>query len=104
MTQPNDPAGVISAELLDRCGEVNFSPFGLTKREKFAAMAMQGILADPSMADTPTKEILAKIGVPESMTYQYPKHYAKYISLISVEMADALIEALNNEPKTEPNA
>lgn len=100
MTNGNEPAFLES----NRTDNESHLSKGLTKREYFAAMAMQGILADPSMADIPTKEILAKIGVPESIMYQYPKHYAKYISLISVEMADALIEALNNEPKTEPNA
>jgi len=84
MTQPNDPLSAISAELLDRCGEVNYSPFGLTKREYFAAMAMQGYIA--------------------SLSSQSNISSNDQICGYCVGMADSLIEALNNETKTEPNA
>jgi hypothetical protein len=50
----------------------SYSDSGLTKREYFAAMAMQGLLST----------------VPESFN-------GREIAEISVNMADALIEALN---------
>lgn len=51
------------------------STFGLTKREYFAALAMQGVIA--SIGDAyPSSDLIAQI---------------------SVEIADALIEELNNE-------
>lgn len=48
--------------------------YGLTKREYFAAMAMQGMLA----IDDPPKEVVARF---------------------AVEQADALIKELNKESK-----
>lgn len=50
---------------------------GLTKREHFAALAMQGLAADPSFDG-----------------------YAKELSEMAVDLADELIKALNKE-KTE---
>lgn len=79
MTNGNDPAGSITAELLDRCGEVNFSPFGLTKREKFAAMAMQGFLSNPKISEDPKSGEKLRQGLASA----------------SILCADALIEALN---------
>lgn len=55
---------------------------GLTKREYFAAMVMQGLCANPVYAQM----ILDKI--PE-------KDAADFISIISVEQADNLINQLN---------
>lgn len=52
---------------------------GLTKREYFAALAMQGILSGTS-------------GV-EALSSVHPANYA----VSAVESADALIEALNKE-------
>lgn len=49
---------------------------GLTKREYFAAMALQGILADDS-----------KLSI-----------NSKFVSGLAVEYADALIKALNETP------
>jgi hypothetical protein len=43
-TNGNDYASPISGSLIEKCGAFNESPFGLTKREYFAAMAMQGLL------------------------------------------------------------
>lgn len=50
--------------------------FGLTKREYFAAAALQGTLANPETSDSSSNELIAKF---------------------SVAMADALIDALNDE-------
>lgn len=46
------PAYPVPSDLLDRCGQVDFSPFGLTKREYFASMAMQGLMACPGKFKT----------------------------------------------------
>jgi hypothetical protein len=62
----------------------NFAPerynpeFGLTKRELFAAMAMQGLLADP-----------------------YSTQEFADMASMSVQVADALIERLNADPVAE---
>lgn len=67
---------------------------GLTMREHYAGLAMQGVLSDPSMKDVPAKEILKKLGR-ETIVYEFPKHYSEYVSIIAVAMADALIAELN---------
>lgn len=55
---------------------------GLTKREYFAAMAMQGILANGDFTT------LVQQAVPM-------KEQAAFLSEVAAEQADALIEALN---------
>jgi len=73
MTKPNDPAFPVSP--------ADYSAkHGLTKREYFAAMAMQGICANSSLA--------------ERSSYN---SFAEW----SVQQADALIEALNNTKDAE---
>lgn len=57
---------------------VEFVEYGLTKREYFAAKAMQGIMADPE-----------SVGTFESIAKR------------SVDIADALIKALNENPANE---
>jgi hypothetical protein len=56
-------------------GEEIFTIGGLTKREKIAAMAMQGMLANPTF------------GCPKNVAAQHATQYA-----------DALIERLNADP------
>lgn len=79
-TNPNDSAFAhtakvqsisIPSEILD----VNHH--GLTKREYFAAMAMQGILSNKGLIDTDNW---------------------KWVAESSAYMADALIEQLNKQP------
>lgn len=71
-TEPNHPANVITEE-------TTIGQMGLTKREQFAAMAMQGMLSgmvDAHGHGSIDNEVVAKY---------------------SVNLADALIKALNNE-------
>ena len=72
-THPNDQAFPRPASHSPEFGPTH-PKLGLTKREYFAAMAMQGLLST----------------VPESFN-------GREIAEISVNMADALIEALNKE-------
>lgn len=65
------------------CGESVMVPVGgLSKREYFAAMAVQGILANPSSG----KQCIAICGEPSA-------------SRAAVEISDALLEALSKEVK-----
>ena len=41
----SDPTFPIGAELLDRCGVVDFSPFGIDTRTYIATHIMQGLLS-----------------------------------------------------------
>lgn len=59
------------------CGET-VQHAGLTKRELFAAMAMQGILSNQGLIDSP--------------------NHSQYAALTAIEHADALIAELNKEP------
>jgi hypothetical protein len=58
-------------------GEEFFTVGGLTKRELIAAMAMQGMLANPSLVNGSTTSLIADW---------------------AVDHADALIERLNADP------
>lgn len=60
----------------------NYESTGLTKREYFAAMAMQGFLSNPNSHSFSKKEF----------------------AISSVEMADALIKELNKECATFNNS
>ena len=83
MTDPNDLAYPVVREYDEQRGEY-FSPStegGLTKREYFAAMAMQGILSGPV-------ELLREIG-----------NKGEGVAENAVKVADVLIEALNAEKK-----
>ena len=55
--------------------------FGLTKREHFAAMAMQGILANRGMIDQPDRASV------------------KWVAERAIASADALLRALSTPPK-----
>lgn len=65
------------------CGEMGMSE-GLTKREYFAAMAMQGMLANPKVFELLVQRIT-------------PKKHAEFLNHAAVEQADALIEKLNKQ-------
>jgi hypothetical protein len=75
-TQPNDP--VVQSEKWAEAGND-----GLTKREYFAAMAMQGLLSFPRDPSNVDKNNVGGI-------------FAKS----AVKFADALIKELNNELNT----
>jgi hypothetical protein len=81
MTNPNDPAFYDASEMDVKPEHIakgwKYRP-GLSKREYFAAMAMQGLCAS---SDT---------SVPQDILIGW-----------SVGMADALIAALNKEEKTK---
>lgn len=49
MENGKNPIYPISGSLIDKCGTVDYNPFGLTKREYFAAMAMQGMITNPTI-------------------------------------------------------
>jgi hypothetical protein len=78
-TDGNDQAFATAA--LDGMGR-SIRKNGLTKREYFAAMAMQGLAANTFLSKAAVEDLLQHrrtIGVPQ----------------IAVQVADALIEALN---------
>jgi hypothetical protein len=80
-TNPNDPAQPNEQGIVyDLEGNIsNQSYVGLTKREHFAAMAMQGFLSGSIGTITPGNKTVTDI------------------SIYSVRIADALIEALNKQ-------
>jgi len=79
------PPGEWSPEDAERIAQALYAgPRGLTKREYFAAMAMQGITANHKIA-----EMLMEKGV-KTVT-----DISRGIGIASVDYADGLIEALN---------
>ena len=79
MTNPNDLA-FSQTRYNETPDAVNYPKTGLTKREYFAAMALQGICAD--------------------QTYLRPNE-AQEIATRAVELSDALITALNSQPPNQ---
>ena len=77
MKNAEQPAYPISKDIIDGCGETT-SPFGLTKREYFAAMAMQGILS----GNYPALYGNADMAVPEQ------------VAIDSINYADELLKQL----------
>lgn len=78
MTNGNET--IIPHEVKNQKGETIFISQGLTKREYFAAMAMQGMASNC-----------------------YKDHPDQHIAEFSVLLADALIEALNKTPAPSTN-
>jgi hypothetical protein len=68
---------------------------GLTKREYFAGLAMQGLLMEPNQGDISTKHVLKIIGISEDTEYDYLIHYPKYLAKLSIIYADELLNQLN---------
>lgn len=66
---------------------------GLTKREHIAIEAMQGILAGND--DTTVSHIRKVIGLPSDEPWVYEEHFPKYVSVLAVRFADALLNELN---------
>lgn len=75
MTNPNDLAYPFEEEVQGEYGPMKNQYYGLSKREYFAAMAMQGLLANPTIKN----EIGYEAGIANS----------------SCIYADALIDSLN---------
>jgi hypothetical protein len=78
-TNPNEPAGTCPA-VLDPNGQMHYGYDGLTKREHFAAMAMQGMLSNP---------------------HYYEEVLLKDLAFMAVCRADDLILELNKEQSHE---
>lgn len=90
-TNPNDPAFVNLCQLgsIDENGIGSASLPPLTKREYFAAMAMQGFCADP---------LKFKIALQKAAKAGHANEEI-FTCRAAVEYADALIEALNKVTK-----
>jgi hypothetical protein len=71
---------------------------GLTKREYFAGLAMQGHLANANESTISSTYVLEALGLPKDTKYSFEEHYTKYIAQISVKYSDALLNELS---KTE---
>lgn len=82
-TNPND--SVYPQIINSETNGLQYSEGGLTKREYFAAMAMQGTLANPE-----GMEYLSK----RYGNHDFPSAFAS-IAAKSVQLADALITELN---------
>lgn len=85
-TNGNDWANPVSSDLLEKESQGHFrnagdtNPFGLTKREYFASLAMQGLISQTT--PLPTTSLL-----------EAPKNVANW----AVIFADELIKSLNEQ-------
>ena len=90
MTNANDP--VFSTDTINPLdGVFNHPPIGLTKREYFAAMSMQGMLAnitqDYAIPNVNEKAMEAAL--------KREKEFIEAVAEKSIKYADALIKKLN---------
>ncbi len=69
---------------------------GLTKREYFSALSMQGILAGGDEGSTITS-ILEALGLNKDTKYTYMEHYPAYIAKLSINYADELLKQLEKQ-------
>ena len=69
-------------------------PISLTKREYFAAMAMQSVIQAESEASV--SSVKTELGLSESEQYVFNTHYPQYISKLSIMYADELLKQLAN--------
>ena len=76
----NEPAFPLQSWINPNSGEYEWGTPGLTKRELFAAMAMQGVLSGPLTSQLVRGDSIALI-----------------TSAIATECADALLAELNKE-------
>ncbi len=105
MTNGNDGAfNATSVRIIERDGkETRYESANnpLTKREYFAAMAMQGFLSQSHAPSDPKTEWTSLgFGIGEDVWNSLNRHetyLAKTTADFSVQMADALIEALNKQ-------
>lgn len=85
MENGNQPAFAVSKEMCEMPnGKINIEeyPFGLTKREYFAGLAMEGITSNPDWYKS--------MRTPDDWD-----EYKQRAATASVEMADALLNALS---------
>jgi hypothetical protein len=90
MSRATDPAAPV---VIDPSGHTNY---GLTIREYFAAMAMQGLIYDNDVGVVYIKQ---QLGILEHETYIPARDWPRYVSKCAVAHADALIAELAKEPK-----
>lgn len=67
---------------------------GLTKREYFAGLAMQGLLSNSEESTIHFSVILKFLGLPKDTQYSFEEHYTKYIAKLSIQYADDLLKEL----------
>lgn len=70
-------------------------PLYLTKREYFAAMAMQALLAGDSMPVYTIGQISLELGI-ANHEYEAAEHWPLLVAKQSVKHADALLSALTS--------
>lgn len=78
-------------------GSTTFLPFtkGMNIRTQIAAMAMQGMLANPSEDRVSATHVIEYLGLPKGISYVFEVHWPQYIAKKSLMHADGLIAELN---------
>lgn len=99
--EPTQPVYFASGQLLASDSETKgwmeaTNPFiGLTIRQHFAALAMQGLISDPTESDITPAYITEFLNLDASKGYNAAVHYPMYVAKAAVSYADALITELN---------
>jgi len=91
----NEPAFPVSELDFNVDGLIVEEKNGLTKRQYFAAKAMQGYMANSAETEISSTYVLELLGLPKDTKYIFSEHYPAYVAKLSVLYADALLDALN---------
>lgn len=68
---------------------------GLTKREYFAAMAMQGFMSNSAESENTVAHIRNILGLADDVNYVYKTHYPAFVAKVATIHADALLSELS---------
>ena len=87
------PAFPVSKEIAE-ASTITEYPYGLTKREYFAAKAMQSLI---TVQNVPISDVRRSLNMPEDEILIWEKHFSMFVAKLAISHADALLEALDNK-------
>lgn len=93
MKNSKQPAFPVSKEMCEY-SEITEYPYGITKREYFAAKIIQSLII--SEQQTSVAHIEKVLGL-EKDTYSWSKHWTRYLTTICIKQTDLLLAELQNE-------
>ena len=77
-------------------GPIQYDVFmGLTKREYFAAQAMNGFLSNSNESDVTRSFVLEFLELPKDTPFSIKDHFPQYVAKMAVSFADALGKELS---------
>lgn len=70
-------------------------PTTISRRDYFAAAALQGLMSNTEESNASSKTVLYVLGLSSDTNYDFMEHHPMYIAKLSVMYADELIKQLD---------